>query len=208
MSYSISDENGKVNLNAATREALIKVLSASGMEIGEAQDIVADSILDWIDKDDDHRLNGTETDYYQNLDPPYKAKNDFFDSLDELLKVRGITRELLYGTPEEAIDAGVQPIYIGLIGFLTVQNIKSFNPNTAKLEMLSIYYAEDQIGEISQLKEEKGFYNDSLSSHFRIESTGRINDSPTQHTISAIVQKFGLDDKATLLIRYWKDNAV
>ena len=208
VSYAITDENGKVNLNSATREILIKVLSASGMEIGEAQDIVADSILDWIDKDDDHRLNGAESDFYQNQYPSYAAKNDLFDSLDELLKVRGVTEDLLYGLSEEDTASGVQPAYIGLINFLTVQNINTFNPNTAEPDILPIYYSEEQIEQIVQAIEDKGFYDESLSSHFRIESTGRINGSPTQHTITAIVQKFGLDDKATLLIRYWKDTSI
>ncbi|MFQ5443668.1 MAG: general secretion pathway protein GspK, partial [Nitrospinales bacterium] len=70
VSYQISDENGKINLNTADRGMLIKVLRASGMEIGEERDIIADSILDWIDKDDNHRLNGAENSYYEGLTPP------------------------------------------------------------------------------------------------------------------------------------------
>lgn len=206
--YRITDENGKVNLNKASRETLIKVLSASGFEVGEERDIIADSILDWIDKDDTHRLNGAENDYYQNLSSPYSAKDDFFDSVDELLKVRGITEEILYGTPENAIDEDSGQIHLGLNKFFTVQDVMIFNPNTADPAVLPIYFAEVQVEEILAARAEKGFFNDTLSTHFTIESTGSINDSRTKHTIIAIIQKFGIADNATLLVRYWNDNAV
>lgn len=208
ISYKITDENGKININTATRGVLTKVLTASGMEIGETRDIIADSILDWIDKDDVHLVNGAETDHYQTLDPPYQAKNDIFDTLDELLQVRGITEDILYGTPEDEIKNLDQPVYLGLINFFTVQKTIFFNPNTAKPDVLSVFFDDSKILEIMEAREQKGYYNDSLSSHFKIESTGKISDSQIKHTIIALVQKFGIDEKATLLIRYWKDSAV
>ena len=206
VTYQITDENGKTNVNRASREVLIKVLDASGMEIGEEQDIIADSILDWIDRDDEHRLNGAESDFYLMKDEPYNAKNGSFDSLDELLKVRGITREVLYGS-ESAGYSRERP-FLGLVNFLTIQDIRIFNPNTASLGSLSVYFSEDKIAAIVKSIEEKGFYDETVSSHFRIEATGRLYNSGTKHTIVAIAQKFGIDDEATLLIRYWKDNAL
>ena len=206
VTYQITDENGKTNINRASREVLIKILSASGIKIGEQQDVIADSILDWIDEDDEHRLNGAESDYYQSLPNSYNAKNEPFDSLDELLRVKGINREILYGTENEGFSN--EGNFLGLINFITIQDIRIFNPNTAHLEALRIYYADEKIPEISQSIEEKGYYDDTLSSHFRIEATGRVNNSVAKHTIVAIAQKFGIDEEATLLIRYWKDNAL
>ena len=206
VTYQITDENGKTNVNQAPREVLIKILAASGMEIGAEQDTIADSILDWIDEDEEHRLNGAESDYYQSQNQPYKAKNGPFDSLDELLRIKGMTREILYGS--EDINPEEKRAYLGLVNFLTIQDIRIFNPNTAPLEALPIYYAEDKITQIIQSIEENGYYDDTLSSHFRIESTGRVNNSLTKHTIVVIAQKFGTNEKATILIRYWKDNAL
>lgn len=208
ISYKITDENGKININKVSRETLVKILAASGIEIGEERDVIADSILDWIDKDSDHKLNGAENDYYQNLTPPYSAKNDFFDSLSELLKVRGITEEILYGTPEDEIGDGSRQTYLGLDKFFTAQNVLSFNPNTADPAILPVYFDEVKVEDILAQRAEKGFYNDSLSSHFKIECTGKINGSRTRHTIIAIVQKFGNSEQSKLLIRYWNDNAV
>jgi general secretion pathway protein K len=61
---------------------------------------VVDSILDWTDFDDEHQPNGAESDYYGKLVPPYPAKNNIVNSPEELLGVRGMTAELLYGTAD------------------------------------------------------------------------------------------------------------
>jgi len=66
---------------------------------------LADAILDFIDEDDDPRSAGAESDYYQSLSPPYRAKNGPLRSLDELLLVGGVTPRLLYG--EDANRNGV-----------------------------------------------------------------------------------------------------
>lgn len=205
--YKITDENGKVNINTASRELLIKVLTVSGLEIGEERDVIADSILDWIDRDDTHKLNGAENNYYHSQFPSYSAKNGFFDSVDELLKVRGVDQEIFYGTPEEERRDDF-PFYLGLEKFFTVQDIKIFNPNTADPEVLPVFYPPDEIEKILAAREERGFYSNTLSTHFLIESTGQINDSQTTHTIVTIVKKFGLLNDATLLPLYWNDNVV
>jgi hypothetical protein len=61
-------------------------------------DTVVDSILDWLDADDSARAHGAESDYYLGLRPPYRAKDGWIDSVDELLKVRGVTPALFYGS--------------------------------------------------------------------------------------------------------------
>jgi general secretion pathway protein K len=89
-------EAGKVNLNRVSDAALRKIMYTLGLE-GEARDIAVDSILDWRDPDDFIRINGAENEYYQSLKEPYDCKNGNFDSVEELLLVRGITPELFYG---------------------------------------------------------------------------------------------------------------
>ena len=206
VSYAITDENGKIGVNSNNRNLLVKAIEASGVNDPSARDIIADSILDWVDPDDTHRLNGAESDYYQGQAAQYRPRNGPIENLDELLMVRGMTREILYGTSQienEPSGSG----YIGLDKFLTAQNIHFFNPNTASPKVLSVVYPETRVAEILDAKSEKGFFSSSVSSHFRVVSTGKMNDSQTQHTIVAIVEKRGVDHKASLLIRYWKDNA-
>jgi general secretion pathway protein K len=86
--------------------------------------------MDWREKGDLRRLNGAKSDYYLSLPNPYKAKNADFDTLEELLLVKGVTRELLYG------DGGKR----GLIEFLTVQGkTNQINVNAAPKEVLMAF---------------------------------------------------------------------
>lgn len=63
-------------------------------------DVIVDSILDWRDRDgkkDEARPNGAESAFYLKRRIPYRAKNWFFDSPEELLLIRGVTSALFYG---------------------------------------------------------------------------------------------------------------
>jgi general secretion pathway protein K len=114
----IQDESGKININLISEPHLAALIKASGIQDPDAG-LIADSVLDWRDNDTLHRLNGAEDDYYQTLNPPYKAKNGRFDTVEELLLVRGITRDYYYGKPERAEDGTVTYQY-GLSRLLTV----------------------------------------------------------------------------------------
>ena len=93
----------------------------------EQADTIVDSVLDWIDSDETHRLHGAESDYYMSLPNPYKAKNNKFDAVEELLLVKGMTPEILYGT-------GKMP---GLSEFLTINGkAGGINVNAAPKEVL------------------------------------------------------------------------
>lgn len=96
--YGLIDESGKLNLNTLSKlklddeQSLTLLMGLPGMT-----EYIADSMLDWIDTDDTIRLYGAESEYYENLSPPYEAKNGPLETLDELLLVQGVTPELLYG---------------------------------------------------------------------------------------------------------------
>lgn len=110
--FAMMDETGKININLLTdTTALIlnNLLVNQGVEKSQA-DTIVDSILDWKDADDLHRLHGAESEYYLSLPNPYKAKDANFDNLEELLLVKGMTRDILFG-------AEGRP---GLIKYLTV----------------------------------------------------------------------------------------
>ncbi|EMI46018.1 type II secretion system protein GspK [Rhodopirellula sp. SWK7] len=57
----------------------------------------ADAILDWIDTDSDPRPLGCEDEYYSSLTTPYACPNEPLKSVEELLLVRGVTPQLLFG---------------------------------------------------------------------------------------------------------------
>jgi len=89
----IDNESGKINISEADH-LILKTLFRSFTLPGEQVDSIVDSLLDWRDKDNFHRHNGAENDYYQSLPQPYNATNGPFHSIEELLLVKGITREL------------------------------------------------------------------------------------------------------------------
>jgi len=97
----IVDTERKYNINAAIittdENALRQGLTLVGVPTAEFPTIV-DSILDWGDVDKDARVNGAESDYYQNLQPPYIAKDGPIDDLSELLLIRGITPGMYWGS--------------------------------------------------------------------------------------------------------------
>lgn len=89
-------EDGKININLVSESLLRKIIGNMGLE-DEARDEVISSIMDWRDPDDFYRLNGAENDYYRSLPDPYDCKNGNLDSIEELLLIKGVTRELFYG---------------------------------------------------------------------------------------------------------------
>jgi hypothetical protein len=62
-----------------------------------ATEEAVDAVIDWRDSDDDPGTYGAESEYYQTLPEPYEAKNDVYDSIEELLIVKGMTLDILYG---------------------------------------------------------------------------------------------------------------
>ncbi len=96
----IMGEDGKININAVSETFLRKIVGNIGLE-GEARDVIVASIMDWRDPDDFYRLNGAEDDYYRSLPEPYDCKNGNLDAIEELLLIRGVTRDLFYGRKRE-----------------------------------------------------------------------------------------------------------
>lgn len=96
--YGIMPEGGKLDLNVATEKQLVELLTPLLNDLGvqNPQDLI-NCILDWRDTDDEVREGGAENEYYHTLKPAYNCKNGAFDTLEELLLVKGITPAILYG---------------------------------------------------------------------------------------------------------------
>ncbi len=87
--WGAEDEASKINLNTAPKEVL--------MRLPRVTEEIADSIIDWRDADSTPGAAGAESSYYQGLVPPYTCKNQPFETIEELLYVRGMTPEILFG---------------------------------------------------------------------------------------------------------------
>lgn len=98
--FGITDEASKLNLNTATEVQLLKLV---GQSVGENDEIdprqIVNAILDWRDTDSTPRgePGDTEGPFYRTLPKPYLVKNGPFDTVEELLLVKGVTGQILYG---------------------------------------------------------------------------------------------------------------
>jgi len=90
----IEDASARLNLNSCSAESLLALPGVTPE--------MADSLLDWRDRDDQPRDQGAELEYYQALDPPYEPANRSLERLEELLQVRGWTPGALYRPVPEA----------------------------------------------------------------------------------------------------------
>jgi len=145
---TVTDEESKIPLNGATETVLRRLFSNSGVKDTRSLSIIVDSILDWRDTDKLHRINGAEDDYYLSLPVPYKAKNGAFETIEELLLVKGMTPEILYGNvsnPERRAELREQlpgerqlgsGEYLGVAKHLSVFGSGQVNVNTATPEVL------------------------------------------------------------------------
>jgi len=154
----ITDESGKININKITdktKNGFIRFLMTVGIKEHDAE-IITDSILDWMDEDDLHHVNGAEKSYYESLPEPYEPKNGSFEFIEELTLVRGVTPE----------------IYELLSSYVTIYGGEKINVNFAPEEVF--YYIlemrpetidafveyRDEKGKIKNIKKLKKFFRD------------------------------------------------
>jgi general secretion pathway protein K len=89
----VTDERGKLNINAASEEVYINLLTANGVPGNDAE-LLAAAILDWIDEDDIERNNGAELDTYESAGLGVGPANRSFIMTEELLQVLGMSWDL------------------------------------------------------------------------------------------------------------------
>jgi len=194
-SYRITDEEARLNLNTSPPERVDRLLAALGLDKA-ARDTIVDSLLDWRDANEEHRLHGAESeDHYLKLPVPYRARNANLESVTELLQIRGVTRELYEGRAGRDGREG-RP---GLAELVTVHTPGVVNLNTAPPEVLrALGLSEAEIGEILQTRRQGpyatlpgrfGGRNLSVTTRtFRIEGEGWV-DGRVRARVRAIVQR-------------------
>lgn len=210
---AIEDEAGKIPLNklvgndgkfnADVKDMLIRLLTLPefGLDEKKAVDIV-EAIKDWIDNDEEvEGAGGAESSYYASLDPSYTAKNLPLDCIEELLMIKGITKELFAGTKEKP----------GLAQYLTIYGDGYININTAPalvLRALSPSISTEIAGKMDEYRRNTGnnlanmlWYKTisgleavpikpalitTKSNYFKISSSGKLNNM--ERKISGVVR--------------------
>ena len=212
----IDNSAGLIDLNTASEKLLS--LMVNTLEIGDREKaVIVDSILDWRDSDDFHRLNGAENKYYQSLSDPYACKNADFDSLEELLLVRGMRPELFYKilksivtiTPQSnpkgtakgrsssvamrrktsgQININAAPRrLLEALPQITPQQVQNLIDYRIDRDLISIEEIGNLIG-AQTFSAIAPYITFSLSPYYTIRAEGRVSGSSVRQTIRAMVQ--------------------
>lgn len=108
LSVTLYNEASRLNLNSVTQDQLATLIELAQGDDGfdQAQrDALADAILDWRDADDLTQLNGAEDGDYDAAGLPYGARDEPFQSVEELRQVLGMTRALYQRlAPDLSVD--------------------------------------------------------------------------------------------------------
>ena len=114
------DEESKINLNKTDQivltNLLIRVLALKEEEAGQ----LAAALLDWRQYGESEITGFFSEDYYSNLQYPYPKKSADYETLDEMLLVKGMT----------------QQCYDKLINYVTIYGDGAVNINTASKDVL------------------------------------------------------------------------
>ncbi|MBC2596156.1 general secretion pathway protein GspK [Ruficoccus amylovorans] len=121
------DESGKLSLTDTSEARWLLFFEQMGFEDSESKTLT-DSLLDWIDPDEEERENGAETETYAQLDPPYRSANRPLRDFRELRYVQGF-KTLFFderGVPNEyynTFKANVSLFGKGEVNFNTASEL-------------------------------------------------------------------------------------
>jgi general secretion pathway protein K len=191
-----TDTGDEANSGNVTREVFENLLLSGFFPIEdetEARSIV-DALIDWIDEDDKESDLGAESSFYQSLEEPYSCRNGPVRYVEELLFVKGISPELLFGTEEQKGLAEYLTVYgddgrinISTAPILVIQSFDSLIGDDLLLRLDE--YRRDQgnkekLVNLAWYKEIDGWPGDIVinknfltiaSSYFQIIATGEFD---------------------------------
>ena len=211
----IDNAAGLIDLNTAS-EKLLKLMAETLDISGSEKAVIVDSILDWRDNDDFHRLNGAENQYYQSLPNSYACKNGAFDAVEELLLVRGMRPELFYKNLKSIVtiipETKAKPSAKGqssqaaarttrgqininaaprrlleVLPQITPQQVQSLIDYRTSGDFISIAEIRDLIG-AQTFSAISPYISLSLSPYYTIRAEGRVSGSSVRQIIQAMVQ--------------------
>lgn len=125
----------------------------------EYHSALVDCWTDWVDPDSIPSRDGAEDDYYETLEPPYKARNRPIDTVDEMLLIKNFGEAVLTGgilNPEQEIKE-LQIHVRGIKELFTTYGDGKINVNSAPMEVLMTIPGIDEITAGAIIEEREGF---------------------------------------------------
>ena len=189
--FEMEDENSKINLNKAGADELSNLFYFAGhMNTNEAVQL-AEAVLDFRDTDDfvTEEYSGSEKGDYRQAGLGYDPKNRDFEYIQELLLVKGVTKEL-YGSVNASI---------------TVYGNGRVNINTCLKQTLQALGAEASLADKILEMRKKGFIFKDVSTLSKdLSRSYSLSDAENASLRHLIVQRklsvtsdhFALDGRA------------
>ena len=225
--YGLMDESSRININKAPVRVLKTMLENIAQVEAEAASEIANSIVDWRDRDIIVSPGGAENSYYETLDAPYSCKNDDFQIPEELLLVKGMTAQIfsdlsdvitIYGDEKVNINTADCRTFCALgLSSALAERIVQFRRGADEIDGTeddNIFETVGSIRNIGSLFTQESEEINSLTSRnlltvkssiFRINSFGILKkgERNLQRKIVCVVQRF--PDKPTQLL-YWQED--
>jgi len=200
---TLSAEDGRLSLSQIDEAALLRLITSQGAKDEDAR-VMVSSLLDWMDPDDLHRLDGAEDDHYEPLG--YTTSGASLTVIDELMMIKGFEKDLVRGKDGE----------LGLAAHLTTF-AQTVNINAAPLEVL-MAMGLDSVG-ASSIADMRARNNGlryvprslsrrgtTFSNIFRIEARASKGQSPQVYHITSIVRRVAGRNSQELKTIYWKED--
>ncbi len=204
----VVDENGKFNLNSliwpngTTNEtafdSFIRLLKNLNLD-----ENIAYRVADWIDRDLEPRRRDSEE----------GAKNDYLDSVDELLLVKGIDSQAYDKLSPLVTVYGIEQVYNNLININAASRavIMSLDDNIteALAERVINYRALEPFNRVSDLVRVAGFegpLGQSLMNKITVKASNfRITSVAEEDRIKRVIECVIVVKGDAFLIGYWQE---
>ncbi|SMB25914.1 conserved exported protein of unknown function [Sterolibacterium denitrificans] len=201
---AITDEQSKFNLNNLVRngrrdEAELQVFRRL-LQLLQLPAQLASSLADWLDADDRPGANGedgAEDAYYLNLQPPYRAANRELTDIDNLLRVRGYTADIVERLrPYVSVLPGYNPLNVNTAGALVLSAVLHDFPVTEihqvvaereRIPFLDIGDFRKRLANQEHIMQPGIERLDTRSSHFSVALHARYGNADTR--VQALLQR-------------------
>jgi len=182
------DEAGKIDINFAGAEVLAALMAQSGVETDRAS-MIADAVLDWRDVDDMRRLNGAEDDDYRMAGRSYGAADRDFHSVDELLQVLGMDRDI-FAAIEPALTvhsglAGTNPQLASMQVANAISGLPAVQTNASGLSYTVVVEATTPQGIISRLAVTVALVPGGAGKPYQVLAWRQLNRAPFEDQSSS-----------------------
>lgn len=218
--YGLIDEERKMNINTASKEALTALLIAAECPDAQASQL-ANCIIDWRDGDSEPLAGGAEDVYYNSLAAAYDCKDADFQSPEELLLVRDMNDEIflkikdritVFGDGSVNINTAEKDILSAIgMGAALAEKVVGYRQGPDGREATLDDNAFEDLGSVSEKlnlsENETELINSLTASHliavdsrnFKVISRGSVISGKMLSEIICIINRDGV-------IKYWRQN--